>query len=187
MFPRFCHDSLSEESNAGDNHEQQEACWMDQKPGPCWKVFVARIGKGLLPNDGFKSGPFDQLLHLYLGDPHAKFGGQGRQSETMDLQGGPDWNKLLLTHCLHIRLYDTVYVLVDMPDLTKVILVFVQAHSATGLQRVYVGGQVCPRCLRFPRINFVLDSDCIPVTLFKVEVVGPHGGADLCRLFALSR
>ena len=84
---------------------------------------LARIGKGLLPNDGFKSGPFDQLLHLYLGDPHAQFGGQGRQSETMDLQGGRDWNKLflhLLTHCLHIRLYDAVYVLVDMPDLTKV-------------------------------------------------------------------
>ena len=33
----------------------------------------------------------------------------------------------------------------------------------------FVGGRVCPRCLRFPRINFVLDSDCIPVTLFKVE------------------
>ena len=123
-------------------------------------------------------------------------------------EGGPDWHllfKYLLQHCQHVRHYDTVYLLVDTRDLTKVEnveptlahwpavaawwssrlryvgpgdeqvdLVFVRAARASGLHLVHptwAGTFVLAALVfLFPKTQFVLlDSDCVPVTLFEIE------------------
>ena len=111
----------------------------------------------------------------------------------------------LLLNCQHVHHYDTVYLLVDTRDLTKVEevgptlahwpavaawwssrlrhlgpgdeqvdLVFVRAAKETGLHLVHptwAGTFVLAAMVfLFPNIHFVLlDSDCVPVTLFEIE------------------
>ena len=88
-----------------------------------WKDFVESLSDGFLPHDGEQRTPFDQTLHFEVGDPHATGGGLPRVYDKSNEEGGPSWLllfKYLLQQCRHIQHYDTVHLLVDTRDLTKV-------------------------------------------------------------------
>ena len=81
------------------------------------------LSSGFLPKDGEERPPFDHTLHFEISDPHATDGGIPRVYDTSTEAGGPDWHllfKYLLQHCQRVHHYDTVYLLVDTRDLTKV-------------------------------------------------------------------
>ena len=136
-------------------------------------------------------------MHFEISDPHATDGGIPRVYDTSTEAGGPDWHllfKYLLQHCQHVHHYDTVYLLVDTRDLTKVEDVeptlthwpAVAAWWSSRLRYLGPGAEqvdlVFVRAAKstglhlvhptwamvflFPSIHFVLlDSDCVPVTL----------------------
>ena len=173
-----------------------------------WQDFYGALSEGFLPLDDELRTLFDQTLHFEVGDPHATGGGLPRTYDMSNEDGGPNWLLLfqyLLQHCRHIQHYDTVYILVDTRDLTKVDtveptlanwpavaawwssrlhyvgpgdeqvdLVFVRACSDTGLNLVHptwAGTFVLAALVfLFPKTHFILlDSDCVPVTLFEVD------------------
>ena len=182
---------------------------VEQPPGELERSdFVDSLCSGFLPGEGEQSSPFDQTLRFEISDPHAMDGGVPRVYATSTETGGPHWHllfKYLLQNCQHVQHYDTVYLLVDTRDLTKVEeveptlahwpavaawwssrlrhlgpgdeqvdLVFVRAAKDTGLHLVHptwAGTFVLAAMVfLFPNTHFVLlDSDCVPVTLFEIE------------------
>ena len=187
---------------------------VEQPPGELeWSDFVDSLRSGFLPGEGQLNSPFDQTLRFEVGDPHATDGGVPRVYATSTDTGGPNWHllfKYLLQNCQHVQHYDTVYLLVDTRDLTKVEeveptlahwpavaawwssrlrhvgpgdeqvdLVFVRAAKGTGLHLVHptrAGTFVLAAMVfLFPNTHFVLlDSDCVPVSLFEIEELYGH-------------
>ena len=160
-----------------------------------WNDFVDSLCSGFLPKEGQLNSPFDQTLRFEVGDPHATDGGVPRVYETSADTGGPNWHllfKYLLQNCQHVRHYDTVYLLVDTRDLTKVKDVeptlahwpAVAAWWSSRLRHVGPGDEqvdlvhptwagtfvLAAMVFLFPDTHFVLlDSDCVPVSLFEIE------------------
>ena len=164
-----------------------------------WKDFYESLSEGFLPHDGEQRTPFDQTLHFEVGDPHVTGGGLPRVYDRSNEEGGLNWLllfKYLLQQRRHIQHYDAVYLLVDTRDLTKVDnvestlahwpavaagpgdeqvdLVFVRASKDSGLHLVHptwAGTFVLAALVfLFPKTHFILlDSDCVPVTLFEVD------------------
>ena len=97
---------------------------VEQPPGELeWSDFVDSLRSGFLPGDGEQRSPFDQTLRFEISDPHATDGGVPRVYAASTETGGPNWHLLfeyLLQNCQHVQHYDTVYLLVDTRDLTKV-------------------------------------------------------------------
>ena len=161
--------------------------------------FVHKLKVQILPNDQENSGEFDVGVDFRIGDPNVNFRAAAANSyETIEEVGKPDWNLLfgfILTRMSHLRFLSTVYVLVDNRDLTNLDnwqagglavlgmqgpagelcdVVFFPVGQTSGLHMVHhtwAGTFVLAAlCLVFPGLHIVLlDSDCVPVTLFEVE------------------
>ena len=174
---------------------------------PC-DYFTRCFDNCSLPGDSHASGPFDNRSDFSLGDPGADYEGNNKcEYATSGAVGEPHWPQLvlyLLQHCVHVRYFNTVFVLVDNRDLTTpkteqeslahwptveawwasrlalhgpggelCDLVYIPINQAAGLEHVHptwAGTFVLAAFVfLFPGVHFVLlDSDCVPVTLFEV-------------------
>ncbi len=155
------------------------------------------------------SGPFDNRSDFSLGDPGVDYEGNNKcEYATSGAVGEPHWPQLflyLLLHCVHVRSFNSVFILVDNRDLTTpkteqeslahwptveawwasrlalhgpagelCDLVYIPIDQAAGLEHVHptwAGANVVLAAFvfLFPGVHFVLlDSDCVPVTLFEV-------------------
>ena len=172
-----------------------------------------------LPGDMEASGSFDNRHDFSLGDPGVDYDGTHKcEYDTSGAVGEPHWARIfgyLLQHFGHVRLFHTVFVLVDKRDLTAprtdqeslahwptveawwtsrlalhgparelCDLIFIPIGPAAGLDHVHptwAGTFVLSALVfLFPGVHFVLlDSDCVPVTLFEV--------ADLWKEISLLR
>ena len=75
-----------------------------------------------LPGDAHASGPFDNRSEFSLGDPGVDYEGNNKcEYATSGAVGEPHWSQIfcyLLQHFVHVRFFNTVFVLVDNRDLT---------------------------------------------------------------------
>ena len=162
-----------------------------------------------LPGDTDAAGSFGKRHDFSLGDPGVDYeGAQKCEYDVSGAVGEPHWARIfhyLLLHFGHIRLFQTVFVLVDNRDLTATRtdqeslahwptvaawwtsrlglhgparelcdLIFIPISPAAGLDHVHptwAGTFVLAALVfLFPEVHFVLlDSDCVPVTLFEVS------------------
>ena len=151
--------------------------------------FVQKLHLQILPNDWEHREGFDTPTTFRIGDPNVHFNAAAAKSyETSGATGKPEWDSLfgfILARMSHLRFLSTVYVLVDNRDLTNLdhpepSLQHWPAVAAWWSSRACMLGPAQERCdgtfvlaalcLVFPGLHIVLlDSDCVPVTLFEVE------------------
>ena len=218
--------SLSEGDPESSDQEmvEEQAAVHDAMEVDCpFDYFVRNLNDSSLPGDGFGSGSFDNRSDFSLGDPGANYDGTHKcEYTTSGAVGEPHWSQLfhyLLHHYVDLRVFNTVFVLVDNRDLTAprtdqeslahwptveawwisrlgmhgpagelCDLIYIPISAAAGLEHVHptwAGTFVLAALVfLFPGIHFVLlDSDCVPVTLFEVadlwkELSLLHSGLD---------
>ena len=116
-------------------------------------------------------GSFDHRLSFALGDPGVDYEGtQGCEYEVSGARGEPHWDSIfgyLLQHFGHIRLFQTVFVLVDNRDLTAPVT---EQASLAHCQRLLRGGPVVSHFMD-PRVNCVIS--------FSFPLVLPRG-SNMC-------
>ena len=209
-------DAMEVDEGIGDGYADQQNAMEVDCPFP---YFARCLDNCSLPGDIEAKGSFDHRLDFLLGDPGVDYEGtQGCEYEVSGAKGEPHWDRIfgyLLQHFGHIRLFQTVFVLVDNRDLTAprteqaslahwptvaawwasrhalhgparelCDLIFVPIGPSAGLEHVHptwAGTFVLSALVfLFPGVHFVLlDSDCVPVTLFEV--------ADLWKELSLVR
>ena len=120
------HVSLSDDESV--HHEpDHEPGAMNEEEAPefhCPHYYFAReLQRGELPRDGPAQGAFDNRSDFVLGDPGAHFGGEHTcEYPVSGAKGMPHWSHLfryLFLHFEHVRLLNTVFVLVGTRDLTE--------------------------------------------------------------------
>ena len=203
-----------------DDMDVEQAGRHDAMEVDCPFPYFSRcLDQSSLPGDAAASGSFDNRHDFSLGDPGVDYeGAQKCEYDVSGAVGEPHWARIfcyLLLHFGHIRLFQTVFVLVDNRDLTAprtdqaslahwptvaawwtsrlalhgparelCDLIFIPIGPAAGLDHVHptwAGTFVLAALVfLFPEVHFVLlDSDCVPVTLFEVS--------DLCKELSLLR
>ncbi len=209
-------DEMEVDEGVGDGFADNPNAMEVECPFP---FFSRQIDKCPLPYCNGQQGSFDYRVELQLGDPGIDYEGtQSCEYEVSGSVGEPHWDRIfecLLRQFAHIRLFQTVFVLVDDRDLTAphtveaslahwptvaawwasrlalhgparelCDLIFVPIGPSAGLEHVHptwAGTFVLSALVfLFPGVHFVLlDSDCVPVTLFEV--------ADLWKELSLLR
>ena len=183
-----------------DDMDVEQACQHDAMEVECPFPYFSRCFEhSSLPGDAAASGSFDNRHDFSLGDPGVDYeGAQKCEYDVSGAVGEPDWARIfhyLLLHFGHIRLFQTVFVLVDNRDLTaprtdQASLAHWPTVAAWWTSRLALHGPARELCdlifilhptwagtfvlaalvFLFPEVHFVLlDSDCVPVTLFEVS------------------
>ena len=117
--------SLSEgdpESSDQEMYDEQAAQPNIMEVDCSFDHFVRSLNNSSPPGDGYGSGPFDNRCDFSLGDPGADYEGTHKcEYATSGAAGEPHWSQMfcyLLLHYADIRVFNTVFVLVDNRDLT---------------------------------------------------------------------
>ena len=153
-----------------------------------------------LPGDGYGRECFDTLPQFVVGDPSARFETHTPLTyETNGETGQPLWTEIfshILKECAYLTAFNTVYVMVDtrnlkahetaqdgLPHWPAAVAWWhsrVQLVGPQQLHRVHptwAGTFVLAALVAiFPGINFILlDSDCLPITLFEAADLWKEG------------
>ena len=122
--PGFVHLSDSDPDSAPDDEmDAVQAEPQDDMDVDCPFAYFARcLNNCSLPGDMQASGPFDNCHEFSLGDPGVDYEGTHKCEYAISgAVGEPHWARIfryLLQHFGHVRLFHTVFVLVDNRDLT---------------------------------------------------------------------
>ena len=112
-------DAMEVDEGIGDGYADRQNAMEVDCPFP---YFARCLDNCSLPGDNEAKGSFDHRLDFHLGDPGVDYEGtQGCEYEVSGAKGEPHWDRIfgyLLQHFGHIRLFQTVFVLVDNRDLT---------------------------------------------------------------------
>ena len=112
-------DAMVVDEGLGDGYADRQNAMEVECPFP---YFARCLDNCPLPGDNETKGSFDHRLDFLLGDPGIDYEGtQGCEYEVSGAMGEPHWDRIfgyLLQHFGHIRLFQTVFVLVDNRDLT---------------------------------------------------------------------
>ena len=117
------HNIRSDAMEVDGGIENEQADHQHAKDVVCpFSYFARHFDNCSLPGDIPAKGSFDHRLSFVLGDPGVDYeGAQGCEYEVSGARGEPHWDRIfgyLLQHFRHIRLFQTVFVLVDNRDLT---------------------------------------------------------------------
>ena len=176
------------------SRQQATQNWHKSDPGVHFGDLLEALGmyKDIATDHGLN---FSAHQSWRFGDPHKKSGEHDYEINQIDgeeVLPGPKWKNLfrwLVSQAHEFHDYDTVYLVTDNRDLVAGSLTEVPGLNHWPMVAAcWAGTYILDACVcMFPATNFALiDSDCVPVTLFEIQNCGVRASSPLATQMTLA-